>query len=198
MPWWAAHQQHAPRCSAPFMLCSFLTSQRCCACVRLQAQLEQAGSMADVLSGVQRMKGVMVVNGLQPGAQAYAAQLRAALRLQELQVGGAGSKQKCACCLLVQEGGPQGAGSTRWATCGAHKLLAWRITLQFLACLLALRRKLSKPSGRCGGAHHPRRWPCWMTWHSRSCWLAPGKQCGDGVLCAGVLGSCLCCMGDEV
>lgn len=52
-----------------------------------QAQLEQAGSMAEVLSGVQRMKALMVVNGLQPGAQTYAAQLRAALRLQELQVG---------------------------------------------------------------------------------------------------------------
>lgn len=43
--------------------------------------------MAEVLSGVQRMKAIMVVNGLQPGPQAYAAQLRAALRLQELQVG---------------------------------------------------------------------------------------------------------------
>lgn len=42
--------------------------------------------MAEVLSAVQHMKATMLVNGLQPGARFYAAQLHAAVRLRQVQV----------------------------------------------------------------------------------------------------------------
>lgn len=73
------------------------------------------------------MKAIMVVNGLQPGPQAYAAQLRAALRLQELQVGsgvkagrvvkprewqlGEGRRRQCATLLAGQCGASAGTAS---------------------------------------------------------------------------------------
>jgi len=53
----------------------------------LQAQLRAAQSTAEVSAQVLRMKALMLRNNLQPGTRFFNAQLQAALRLHDLQVG---------------------------------------------------------------------------------------------------------------
>ena len=52
----------------------------------LQAQLLAAQTSSEVAGYVQQMKAVMLGNGLQPGFRFYIAQLRAAVRMHDVQV----------------------------------------------------------------------------------------------------------------
>ena len=52
----------------------------------LQAQLQAAQTSSEVAGYVQQMKAIMLGNGLQPGFRFYIAQLRAAVRMHDVQV----------------------------------------------------------------------------------------------------------------
>ena len=153
------------------------------ACCRrpCQAQLERAGSLAEMLSAVQHMKATMTVNGLQPGAPFFAAQLLAAVRLQQVQV--RAGPALCAGCAAGWAASSDLAPLIVAGLCGKPQA---RLPLPGCRCLCRKPCRRSALCSACPHQHHSTL-SLWTMQRSRSCcWMSgePGGRPGKPAVAA--------------
>jgi hypothetical protein len=151
----------------------------------LQAQLLAAQTSSEVAGYVQQMKAVMLGNGLQPGFRFYIAQLRAAVRMHDVQVSTAGDLggvelwisffvlpdavfTHCAAAQPWQPGNVAANPSLRLSVSSCQGSGFDIPCLPHLSPLWCSLR--SRPSGRCGIAMPAHCKPSMMICWANCCW----------------------------